>query len=60
MESELLDWLRSRLPGHPQLRLGPGDDAALLSMVHERHARYMIDLLSEGVDFNLEKTTRAA
>ena len=32
MESEFLGWLRTRLPASPWLRLGPGDDAAVLRL----------------------------
>jgi hypothetical protein len=32
MESDFIAWLRERLPTHPRLRLGPGDDAALLRL----------------------------
>jgi len=53
MESEFLGWLRPRLAPHPQLRLGPGDDAALLRLVREHECAVTIDLLSDGVDFEL-------
>ena len=32
MERELISWLREHLPPHPLLRLGLGDDAAVLRM----------------------------
>jgi len=53
MESELLGWLRNRLPDHPQLRLGPGDDAALLRLVHGSEFLATCDLLTDQVDFDL-------
>ncbi|MDX1962196.1 MAG: thiamine-phosphate kinase [Pirellulales bacterium] len=53
MEFDFIQWLRSRLPPHPRLRLGPGDDAALLRLVHQRECAVTVDLLSDGVDFDL-------
>jgi len=32
MESDFIAWLRERVPPHPQLLLGPGDDAAILRL----------------------------
>ena len=32
MELEFIRWLSEQLPPHPNLRLGPGDDAAILRM----------------------------
>ncbi|MGC4006921.1 MAG: thiamine-phosphate kinase [Pirellulales bacterium] len=55
MESEFLRWLRPRLPAHPQLRLGPGDDAALLRLADRRDGVVTVDLLSDGVDFELTR-----
>jgi thiamine-monophosphate kinase len=54
MESEFLAWLRSRLPSHPQLKLGPGDDAALLRLAGS-DCLVTVDVLSDGVDFELER-----
>lgn len=53
MESELIAWLRRRLPPHPLLRLGPGDDAAILQMAGVSECAVTVDLLSDGVDFRL-------
>ncbi len=53
MESELISWLRRRLPPHPLLRLGPGDDAAVLRMAGVDECAVTVDLLSDGVDFRL-------
>ena len=55
MESEFIRWLRNRLPGHPQLLLGPGDDAAILRMAHGESCVVTVDLLTDGVDFELDK-----
>ncbi len=37
MELEFLKWLRPRLPGHPQLHVGPGDDAAVVCLANGAH-----------------------
>jgi thiamine-monophosphate kinase len=53
MERELIAWLRERLPPHPLLRLGPGDDAAVLRMADVRECALTVDLLTDHVDFEL-------
>jgi len=53
MESEFIAWLREQLPDHPQLRLGPGDDAAVLRLRERADCVVTTDLLSDGVDFRL-------
>lgn len=55
MEREFIAWLRQRLPGHPRLRLGPGDDAAVLSMAGVEDCVLTVDLLTDRVDFELER-----
>ncbi len=55
MESDLITWLRRRLPPHPLLRLGPGDDAAVLRMADMAECAVTVDLLSDGVDFQLDQ-----
>ena len=55
MESELIAWLRQRLPPHPLLRLGPGDDAAVLDMARTGQCMVTVDLLTSGVDFVLHE-----
>lgn len=55
MEIEFIGWLRDRLPDHSCLRLGPGDDAAILALAGESSVVVTTDLLTEGVDFHLEK-----
>jgi len=52
MESEFIRWLRSRLAPHPNLRLGPGDDAAILRLGDRAECVVTVDLLSDGVDFD--------
>jgi thiamine-monophosphate kinase len=53
MESELIAWLRQRLPPHPLLRLGLGDDAAILRLGAADECVITVDLLSDHVDFEL-------
>ena len=54
MESDFIAWLRERVPPHPQLLLGPGDDAAILRLGDRAHCVVTVDLLTEGVDFDLQ------
>jgi len=53
MESELIAYLRHRLPSHPLLRLGPGDDAAVLRTADVDDCVMTVDLLTDHVDFEL-------
>ena len=53
MESEFIAWLRDRLPSHPLLRLGPGDDAAVLDLARSPECVLTVDLLTDGVDFDV-------
>ena len=53
METEFIHWLRDRLPGHPQLLVGPGDDAAVLQLARDGRCVVTSDMLSDGVDFVL-------
>jgi thiamine-monophosphate kinase len=55
MESQFIAWLRKRLPAHPLLRLGPGDDAAVLRMAEVEECVVTVDLLTDHVDFELER-----
>jgi thiamine-monophosphate kinase len=55
MESELIAWLREHLPPHPLLRLGLGDDAAVLRMANVEECAITVDLLSDHVDFKLDQ-----
>jgi len=55
MESELIAYLRKRLPPHPRLKLGPGDDAAVLRWAEGEDCVVTVDLLTDQVDFDLEK-----
>lgn len=56
MEFEFLDWLSQRLGQHSRLRLGPGDDAALLRLSERAECVVTVDMISDGVDFELRTT----
>ena len=55
MESDLIAYLRRRLPPHPLLKLGPGDDAAVLRISPGPDCVVSVDLLTDGVDFELSR-----
>lgn len=55
MEREFIHWLRERLPAHPLLRLGLGDDAAVLDMANSPQCVVTVDMLTDGVDFILSE-----
>jgi thiamine-monophosphate kinase len=53
MEQALIRWLRTRLPPHPLLKLGLGDDAAILDFRNAADCVVTVDALMDGVDFQL-------
>jgi len=53
MEADFLRWLRERLPPHPLLKLGIGDDAAILATAGRGDIVVTTDLIADGVDFDL-------
>jgi thiamine-monophosphate kinase len=55
MELEFLKWLTQRIEPHPLVRVGVGDDAAVLRWAHERDCLVMVDMLADGVDFRLSE-----
>ena len=55
METEFIRWLRTQLPSHPQLLIGPGDDAAVLQLAPPGRCVVTSDMLSDGVDFVLNR-----
>jgi thiamine-monophosphate kinase len=55
MEAEFVRWLREHVPQHPRQRLGLGDDAALVSLAGRSEAVVTTDLLTDGVDYYIEK-----
>jgi thiamine-monophosphate kinase len=57
MERDLVRYLCDRLPAHPRLLLGPGDDAAILRLPERANLVATTDMLMDGVDFLLEQHT---
>lgn len=57
MELEFVDWLRQNIPPHPLLRLGPGDDAAILQTAGRLDSVVTADMLADGVHFHLSSDT---
>jgi thiamine-monophosphate kinase len=55
MESQLIARLRERIPPHPLVRLGPGDDAAVLRLAGIDQCVMTVDLLTDRVDFELDR-----
>lgn len=55
METEFIAWLRDKLPPHPCLKLGVGDDAAVLALGDRAECVVTVDMLNEGVDFRLNE-----
>ncbi|MCR4416095.1 MAG: thiamine-phosphate kinase [Thermoguttaceae bacterium] len=53
MESALIAELRRRIGPHPLVRLGLGDDAAVLRMAAVDECAVTVDMLMDGVDFHL-------
>jgi thiamine-monophosphate kinase len=53
MEADLIAYLRKRLPPHPLLRVGPGDDAAVLRLAGMAECAVTVDMLTDHVDFEL-------
>jgi len=55
MEIELIAQLRERLPSHPLLKLGIGDDAAVLDGAQGPDWVVTVDMLTDQVDFLLDE-----
>ena len=55
MELEFVEWLCRRLPSHPSLLVGAGDDAAVLRLAQRQGCVVTVDMLTEGVDFILPR-----
>lgn len=56
MELELVRWLTENLPQHPLLRIGIGDDAAVLHWPTNRDLVVTTDAVTDEVDFILAET----
>lgn len=50
MELDFVDWLSNRLPPHPAVKIGIGDDAALVDLPSKQLVT-AVDLLIDGVHF---------
>lgn len=55
MERDLVRWLTQRIPSHPRLLVGLGDDAAIVRLPDQSHLVATTDMLMDGVDFELAK-----
>ena len=56
MESELITHFRKRTRSdHPAIEIGPGDDAAVLRLLGTDRFVVTVDLLTDHVDFELDK-----
>jgi thiamine-monophosphate kinase len=55
MESEWIRWLAKNLGHHPGLKLGIGDDAAILRWQSPADVVVAVDLVADGTDFFLEQ-----
>jgi thiamine-monophosphate kinase len=55
MERDLVRWLTQRVPSHPRLLVGLGDDAAIVQFPDESHLVVTTDMLMDGVDFELSQ-----
>jgi thiamine-monophosphate kinase len=55
MEAEFHRWLREHVPVHAKAPLGLSDDAAILSFAGRTDLVVTTDLVSDGVDFRLER-----
>jgi thiamine-monophosphate kinase len=55
MEKEFIRWLRAHTSSHPNLVVGPGDDAAVLRAQVDSESVVTCDLLADGVHFQLDR-----
>jgi len=56
-EFELIEWIRQQIPPHPRVKVGIGDDAAVLPSPHPADTLVTVDMLMEGVDFLIPPAT---
>lgn len=59
MEQQLIDWLKANLPTSPLLRIGLGDDAAVLAWAADRDIVITTDTITDQVDFVLSEVEPA-
>ena len=55
-EFDFIRWVRERVATSPRLSLGIGDDTALLRFPRPADCLLTVDMLMEGVHFNLDET----
>ncbi len=55
MELDFINWLNANLPRSPLLRVGIGDDAAVLAWQNNAEIVITTDTVTEGVDFLLDQ-----
>jgi thiamine-monophosphate kinase len=53
MERDLVRWFCQRLPAHPRMLVGPGDDAAVLRLAEDANLVATTDMLMDVVDFHV-------
>lgn len=56
-EFDYIAWVRSRTAGHPRLKVGIGDDAAVWSFPNPADCLVTVDMLMEGTDFTFPPAT---
>lgn len=55
MERDLVRWFTGRIPSHPKLLVGLGDDAAILRTTDRHQLVATTDMLMDGVDFLVQQ-----
>lgn len=56
-EFDYIAWVRARATGHPRLKVGIGDDAAVWHFPQPADCLVTVDMLMEGVDFTFPHAT---
>ena len=56
-EFALIDWIRQRSASHHRLEVGIGDDAAVIDWPEPKKQLVAVDMLVEGVHFDLDQAT---
>jgi thiamine-monophosphate kinase len=53
MERNLVRWFCERIPAHPRVLIGPGDDAAVIRISDRANLVATSDMIMDGIDFEL-------
>lgn len=53
MELQFIQWLSGQIPKYPGVPVGAGDDAAIIDLLGESRFLITVDMLMDGVDFQL-------